>query len=125
MISEYPDAYQELGNGRVEIGEFNTRPNRGYQRGLGRCQALRAIARDCRIQFGVRVGVGKPPISCQSIGDARGEIACDTVVFTGSWIPDHELARLREQIQLNYIIGAPLSHATFEAFTEKVLPKLL
>ena len=21
--------------------------------------------------------------------------ACDTVVFTGSWIPDHELARLR------------------------------
>jgi alkanesulfonate monooxygenase SsuD/methylene tetrahydromethanopterin reductase-like flavin-dependent oxidoreductase (luciferase family) len=50
----------------------------------------------------------------------------DSVIVHGT--PERvidELARLREQIQLNYIIGAPLSHATFEAFTEKVLPKLL
>lgn len=25
----------------------------------------------------------------------RATVACDTVVFTGSWVPDHELARLR------------------------------
>jgi alkanesulfonate monooxygenase SsuD/methylene tetrahydromethanopterin reductase-like flavin-dependent oxidoreductase (luciferase family) len=36
-----------------------------------------------------------------------------------------QLARLREEAQLSYVIGAPLSHATFEAFTDKVLPKLL
>lgn len=50
----------------------------------------------------------------------------DSVIVHGT--PERvidELARLREQIRLNYVIGAPLSHATFEAFTEKVLPKLL
>jgi len=50
----------------------------------------------------------------------------DSVIVHGS--PERvidELTRLREQSQLNYIIGAPLSHATFEGFTEKVLPKLL
>jgi alkanesulfonate monooxygenase SsuD/methylene tetrahydromethanopterin reductase-like flavin-dependent oxidoreductase (luciferase family) len=36
-----------------------------------------------------------------------------------------ELARLREEIDLQYIIGAPLGHKTFMAFTEKVLPKFL
>jgi len=36
-----------------------------------------------------------------------------------------ELARLREEIDLQYMIGAPLGHKTFMAFTEKVLPKFL
>jgi alkanesulfonate monooxygenase SsuD/methylene tetrahydromethanopterin reductase-like flavin-dependent oxidoreductase (luciferase family) len=36
-----------------------------------------------------------------------------------------EIARLREEIHLDYMIGAPLSHETFLSFTEKVLPKLL
>lgn len=36
-----------------------------------------------------------------------------------------KLARLRDETQMNYVIGAPLSHGTFQAFTEKVLPKLL
>lgn len=50
----------------------------------------------------------------------------DSVIVHGTAerVIDH-LARLRDQAQLNYIIGAPLSHATFQAFTEKVLPKLL
>jgi alkanesulfonate monooxygenase SsuD/methylene tetrahydromethanopterin reductase-like flavin-dependent oxidoreductase (luciferase family) len=50
----------------------------------------------------------------------------DSVIIHGTpeRVIDH-LARLREQAQLNYIIGAPLSHPTFAAFTEKVLPKLL
>ena len=36
-----------------------------------------------------------------------------------------QLAQLREDAQLNYVIGAPLSHTTFAAFTDQVLPKLL
>jgi alkanesulfonate monooxygenase SsuD/methylene tetrahydromethanopterin reductase-like flavin-dependent oxidoreductase (luciferase family) len=36
-----------------------------------------------------------------------------------------EIARLREEIDLRYMIGAPLGHKTFMAFTEKVLPKFL
>ncbi|MCS6924762.1 MAG: LLM class flavin-dependent oxidoreductase [Candidatus Binatia bacterium] len=50
----------------------------------------------------------------------------DAVVIHGT--PEHvidEIARLREEIHLEYLIGAPLSHETFLAFTEKVLPKFL
>jgi alkanesulfonate monooxygenase SsuD/methylene tetrahydromethanopterin reductase-like flavin-dependent oxidoreductase (luciferase family) len=49
----------------------------------------------------------------------------DAVVIHGT--PERvidELARLREEIHLDYMIGAPLSHETFQSFTEKVLPKL-
>ena len=35
-----------------------------------------------------------------------------------------ELMRLREEIHLEYLIGAPLSHQTFLSFTDQVLPKL-
>ncbi|MBI3247784.1 MAG: LLM class flavin-dependent oxidoreductase [Deltaproteobacteria bacterium] len=50
----------------------------------------------------------------------------DSVVIHGSVerVID-ELARLREEIDLQYLIGAPLGHKTFMAFTEKVLPKFL
>jgi alkanesulfonate monooxygenase SsuD/methylene tetrahydromethanopterin reductase-like flavin-dependent oxidoreductase (luciferase family) len=50
----------------------------------------------------------------------------DSVVIHGT--PERvidEIARLRDEIQLDYLIGAPLSHATFTAFTEQVLPKFL
>ncbi len=36
-----------------------------------------------------------------------------------------EIARLREEIHLDYIIGAPLSHETFMLLTDRVLPRLL
>jgi len=35
-----------------------------------------------------------------------------------------QLTQLREEIHLDYLIGAPLSHETFMAFTDKILPKL-
>ena len=35
------------------------------------------------------------------------------------------IARLHEDMYLDYLIGAPLSHKTFMAFTEQVLPKFL
>ena len=34
------------------------------------------------------------------------------------------IMRLREEIHLDYLIGAPLSHETFLLFTDKVLPQL-
>jgi NADPH-dependent 2,4-dienoyl-CoA reductase/sulfur reductase-like enzyme len=41
---------------------------------------------------------GKKRVESVEIADIDGsdirEIACDTVIFTGNWIPDHELARL-------------------------------
>jgi alkanesulfonate monooxygenase SsuD/methylene tetrahydromethanopterin reductase-like flavin-dependent oxidoreductase (luciferase family) len=49
----------------------------------------------------------------------------DSVVVHGT--PERvvaELARLQEEIHLDYLIGAPLSHETFLSFTDKVLPKL-
>ena len=50
----------------------------------------------------------------------------DEVIIHGS--PEHvvdEIVRLREEIRLDYLIGAPLSHETFMLLTDKVLPKLL
>jgi alkanesulfonate monooxygenase SsuD/methylene tetrahydromethanopterin reductase-like flavin-dependent oxidoreductase (luciferase family) len=50
----------------------------------------------------------------------------DSVVIHGT--AEHvadDIARLREQAHLDYLIGAPLSHETFLAFTDKVLPRLL
>ncbi|MGH7965537.1 MAG: LLM class flavin-dependent oxidoreductase, partial [Candidatus Binatia bacterium] len=35
-----------------------------------------------------------------------------------------EITRLREEIHLDYLIGAPLSHETFLLFTDKVLAKM-
>lgn len=50
----------------------------------------------------------------------------DSVVIHGS--PERvidEIARLREEIHLEYLIAAPLSHQTFLSFTDHVLPRLL
>ncbi len=49
----------------------------------------------------------------------------DRVIIHGS--PERvvdELARLNEEIHLDYIMGAPLSHDSFLLFTDKVLPQL-
>lgn len=49
----------------------------------------------------------------------------DEVIIHGT--PDRvadEIVRLHEEIHLDYMIGAPLSHETFLLFTDTVLPKL-
>jgi alkanesulfonate monooxygenase SsuD/methylene tetrahydromethanopterin reductase-like flavin-dependent oxidoreductase (luciferase family) len=49
----------------------------------------------------------------------------DSVVIHGS--PERvvdEIMRLREEIHLEYLIAAPLSHQTFLSFTDHVLPRL-
>ena len=50
----------------------------------------------------------------------------DSVVIHGT--PERvadRIARIRDDSGFEYVIGAPLSHETFLAFTDKVLPKLL
>jgi alkanesulfonate monooxygenase SsuD/methylene tetrahydromethanopterin reductase-like flavin-dependent oxidoreductase (luciferase family) len=61
-----------------------------------------------------------------NMGDDPVQRYVDSVVVHGT--PERvldEILRLREEINLEYMIGAPLSHETFVSFTEKVLPKLL
>jgi alkanesulfonate monooxygenase SsuD/methylene tetrahydromethanopterin reductase-like flavin-dependent oxidoreductase (luciferase family) len=50
----------------------------------------------------------------------------DDVILWGSpaRVAD-KLAELRETIDLRYLMCAPLSHSSFELFTEQILPKLL
>jgi alkanesulfonate monooxygenase SsuD/methylene tetrahydromethanopterin reductase-like flavin-dependent oxidoreductase (luciferase family) len=50
----------------------------------------------------------------------------DSVVIHGTAerVAD-QIAELHEQVHLDYLIGAPLSHETFLAFTDKVLPRLV
>lgn len=50
----------------------------------------------------------------------------DSVVIHGT--PERvldQILRLHEEIGLDYLIGAPLSHDTFLSFTERILPKLM
>ncbi len=50
----------------------------------------------------------------------------DSVVIHGT--PERvidKIARLHEEIGLDYLIGAPLSHQSFLSFTDRVLPKFL
>jgi alkanesulfonate monooxygenase SsuD/methylene tetrahydromethanopterin reductase-like flavin-dependent oxidoreductase (luciferase family) len=50
----------------------------------------------------------------------------DSVVIHGT--PERvldQILRLREEIGLEYLIGAPLGHDTFLSFTDRVLPKLM
>jgi hypothetical protein len=50
----------------------------------------------------------------------------DSVVINGTAdAVCEELLRLREEIHLDSLIGAPLSHQTFLSLTDKVLPKLV
>jgi alkanesulfonate monooxygenase SsuD/methylene tetrahydromethanopterin reductase-like flavin-dependent oxidoreductase (luciferase family) len=69
----------------------------------------------------------KTYVDPRRFGDDRDPVQryVDSVVVhgTAARVVD-ELARLREEIHLDYLIGAPLSHETFLAFTDQVLPKL-
>jgi alkanesulfonate monooxygenase SsuD/methylene tetrahydromethanopterin reductase-like flavin-dependent oxidoreductase (luciferase family) len=58
--------------------------------------------------------------------ESRVESYVRDVVLHGS--PERvidEIARLREEVGLDYLMCAPLSHASFMLFTERVLPKLI
>lgn len=57
--------------------------------------------------------------------DATDRYVDEVVVWgTPEKVAD-QLQELRETIALDYLMAAPLSHSTFELFTDKVLPKLV
>jgi alkanesulfonate monooxygenase SsuD/methylene tetrahydromethanopterin reductase-like flavin-dependent oxidoreductase (luciferase family) len=71
-----------------------------------------------------QVGLGGNPFV--KLGDDPVARYLDGVIVWGT--PDEvadELLRLREEMFLEYLLCAPLSHRTFTLFTEKVLPRLL
>ena len=59
--------------------------------------------------------VGYPRVSAVQVQNADGEtrtIPCDTVVFSGDWIPDHELAR-RGGLEMNEATRGPVVDPLF------------
>ncbi len=70
------------------------------------------------------VGAYATPLGGET-AESRVESYVRDVVLHGS--PERvvdEIARLRSEIGLDYLMCAPLSHASFMLFTERVLPKL-
>ncbi|HVN88528.1 MAG TPA: LLM class flavin-dependent oxidoreductase [Candidatus Binataceae bacterium] len=61
-----------------------------------------------------------------NMGDDPVRRYVDSIVIHGTveCVTD-EILRLHEEAHLDYMIGAPLSHETFLALTDRVLPKLL
>src|SRR5207249_8567354 len=71
------------------------------------------------VGFGVAVGESLKPVD-------PVERYLDGVVVWGT--PDEvvdEVARLREEMFLGYLLCAPLSHESFVLFTDEVLPRIL
>ena len=65
------------------------------------------------------------PVKFGMVGDPVRRYVDSVVIHgTADRVAD-EILRLHEEIHLDYLIGAPLSHETFTSFTDKVLPKLL
>ena len=62
--------------------------------------------------------VGRRRVEHVVLTDGR-TIECDTIIFTGSWIPDHELAR-RSGLTMNPIIKGPRVDTTFRTSRQGV-----
>lgn len=86
-------------------------------------QAASTTALDARLRHGVpllvgtRVGelLGRGRLSGVALRHVDGRsttVACDTVVFTGDWIPDHELAR-RGGVALDHATRGPTVDGSF------------
>ena len=79
--------------------------------------ALLALASARRHRVPVLTGaevagiVGRKRVEAVLLGDG-GRIDCDTVVFTGDWIPDHELAR-RGGLRMLPVARAPVVDPSF------------
>jgi alkanesulfonate monooxygenase SsuD/methylene tetrahydromethanopterin reductase-like flavin-dependent oxidoreductase (luciferase family) len=64
------------------------------------------------------------PRGAASASDLLERYVCSVVIHgTPERVVD-EIVRLRAEIGLEYLIGAPLSHQSFVSFTDRVLPKL-
>jgi thioredoxin reductase len=89
-------AVMTLGHAGIEVVAMIT--------DLPRAQSYPALAAAALLRYGVRAVtgatvaqvIGRDRVEAVELRHADGRtarIACDTVVFTGDWIPDHELAR--------------------------------
>jgi len=79
-----------------------------------------ASARRVPVLTGIDIAaiVGRKRITHVELTDGR-RIECDTVVFTGDWIPDHELAR-RSDLAMDPAIKGPLVDASFRTSRDDV-----
>ncbi len=70
-------------------------------------------------------GQGKRPVSGEEDVDPVQRYVDDVVIHGSPAKVADTIARLRGEMDLEYLMCAPLSHETFMLFTEQVLPKLL
>ena len=68
---------------------------------------------------------GAGAIAARAGGDPVERYVDEVVVHGTPESVRDQLERLRDEMSLDYLLCAPLSHETFMLFTEKVLPKLL
>ena len=71
------------------------------------------------IGFGVAVGESAQPV------DPVARYLDGVIVYGTPDAVVDEIARLREEMFLTYLLCAPLSHESFVLFTDEVLPRIL
>jgi alkanesulfonate monooxygenase SsuD/methylene tetrahydromethanopterin reductase-like flavin-dependent oxidoreductase (luciferase family) len=69
-------------------------------------------------------GAGAPSFNPEGVDPVERYVNEVVIWGTPEQVVDR-VTELHETIQLDYLMCAPLSHSTFELFTDKVLPKLL
>ena len=80
---------------------------------VGALRLIAATARRIPVHTGVRLASieGRPRVEAVVLDDGR-RIACDTVVFTGDWVPDHEVA-VRAGLMITRGAGSPTITSRF------------
>ena len=74
--------------------------------------SARSIARSCKAISHLKASIRSAAISTRSSCTARPTRSCD------------QIRRLRDEIGLDYLLAAPLSHESFMLLTDEVLPRL-
>jgi alkanesulfonate monooxygenase SsuD/methylene tetrahydromethanopterin reductase-like flavin-dependent oxidoreductase (luciferase family) len=64
------------------------------------------------------------PKMAESSGDPAERYLDGVIVYGTPEAVTDQLLRLREEMPLEYLLCAPLSHESFTLFTDKVLPRL-
>ncbi|MEY2580543.1 MAG: hypothetical protein QOE09_392 [Ilumatobacteraceae bacterium] len=86
----------------------------------GMIKLAAATVRRVPVLTGVDIAeiIGRRRVESVALTDGR-VIECDTVVFTGSWIPDHELAR-RSHLAMDPDVKGPVVDDSFRTSREDV-----
>ena len=70
------------------------------------------------------VGFGVPAVEAAARVDPIERYLDDVIIYGTPDAVVDEIARLREELPLDYLLCAPLSHETFMLFTDRVLPRI-